>query len=113
MKINISSDLVEVQKCIRRLFHMAKLPYDKLILRRNFRTAKFPKAKLPYGEIFYGEISHGKISYCEIFLAPRQREIESRSGEGKGKKIIRGQTHVSLGAKTIMTSEKKSSPLCD
>ena len=36
---------------------MAKLPYVEIILRRNFRTAKYPYGENSYGKFLYGEVS--------------------------------------------------------
>ena len=51
----MSSELVDVQKRMRKNFntakpHTANLFYGEISVRRNIRTAKFPKAKYPYGK---------------------------------------------------------------
>ena len=72
-----SSELVEVQKRMRKKFYTAKLLYGEPILRRNFRTVKYPYDEIFYGEISFrrnfltvkfpnGETPYGEISYGEI-----------------------------------------------
>ena len=51
LKINISSELIEVQKRVRQIFYTAKLLYGELILRRNFLRRNCLTAKFRYGEI--------------------------------------------------------------
>ena len=62
LKINISTEIFQVQKRIRRNFHTAEIHYGEHILRQNFRTAE-----CPYGEISYSEISlRQNVPYGEI-----------------------------------------------
>ena len=93
LKINISSELVEVQKRIRQKFDISKLPYGEISVRRNIRSAKTPTvefpygeinlrrnfvtAKFPYDEISYGEISLGEKSYGEISQRLKTHRLSS------------------------------------
>ena len=74
MKISISSELVQVQERTQKNLHTAKLPYGELILRRNFRTAKYLYVEISYSEISLRrnfltvKFNYGEISLKRNFL---------------------------------------------
>ena len=66
-----------IQKRIRQNFHATKLPYGKLVSRRNFRTVKYLFGKTSYGEIFLRRNYFAAKFHTAKFLSAKLYNIMS------------------------------------